>query len=355
MTRFLDVHATAELINHIGIETVLSEMAGYITDDYRHWDEFEKSPRVVNHSPLGVNELMPIANKNLYSFKYVNGHPANTAKGLLTVAAFGMLAEVETGYPLLLSEMTLLTALRTAATSAVAAKYMARPDSRKMAVIGNGSQSEFQILAFKTLLGIKQFSLYDIDREASHKLCRNLAAYKDLELTIAASVAEAVAGADIVTTTTADKTKAVILTPQMIAPGMHLSGVGGDCPGKTEYHPDIVRSAHVVVEFEPQTRMEGEIQQMPADFAVTELWQILTGAAPARENLDQITLFDSVGFGLEDFSALRYFYDQATLHNAGDFIELIPTLRDPKDLFSLIKKSPQPKGPSNAADTLYRV
>ena len=89
----------------------------------------------------------------LYSFKYVNGHPKNTAAGLLTVTAFGVLADVATGYPLLLSEMTFVTALRTAAVSALAARHMARADSRVMALIGNGAQSEFQAIAFHHMLG----------------------------------------------------------------------------------------------------------------------------------------------------------------------------------------------------------
>ncbi|MBA5819433.1 ornithine cyclodeaminase, partial [Escherichia coli] len=72
----------------------------------------------------------------------------NAARGMHTVMAFGALAEVDTGYPLLLAELTLTTALRTAATSVLAAQLLARPDSRKMALIGNGAQSEFQAIAF---------------------------------------------------------------------------------------------------------------------------------------------------------------------------------------------------------------
>ena len=79
------------------------------------------------------------------------------------------------------------------------------------------------------------------------------------------------------------KRRATILTPEMVAPGMHLNAVGGDCPGKTELHADILRGARVAVEYEPQTRVEGEIQQMPADFPVVELWRVLAGEAPGRE------------------------------------------------------------------------
>lgn len=175
---------------------------------------------------------MPVADAGLYAFKYVNGHPKNTRLGLPTVMAFGALSDVASGAPLLLSEMTLTTAIRTAATSALAARYLAREDSRSMALIGNGSQSEFQAIAFKTLLDIDEIRLYDIDPKATAKLVANLAGRPGLKLTVASSVAEAVRGADIVTTVTADKAYATILTPDMIEPGMHLNAVGGDCPAR---------------------------------------------------------------------------------------------------------------------------
>ena len=87
---------------------------------------------------------------------------------------------------------------------------------------------------------------------------------------------------------------------------MHLNAVGGDCPGKTELHRDVLLRASTFVEYEPQTRIEGDIQQMPADYPVTELWRVLAGQAPGRRDAGEVTLFDSVGFALEDYSALRY-------------------------------------------------
>jgi ornithine cyclodeaminase len=122
----------------------------------------------------------------------------------------------------------------------------------------------------------------------------------------------------------------------MIEPGMHLNAVGGDCPGKTEIPPEVMRLANVFVEFEPQTRIEGDLQHMPSDFAVTELWQVLAGKQQGRTSNDEVTMFDSVGFALEDFSALRYLRDLALARDAGQGIQLIPSLDDPKDLYSLL-------------------
>ena len=333
MTRFVDVHALSRLVHELGATTFIEELVSTMKEDFQRWESFDKSARVASHSPVGVIELMPVSDTRLYAFKYVNGHPANTARGMFTVMAFGVLADVETGYPLLLSELTLTTAFRTAATSVMAAMALARPNSRTMALIGNGAQSEFQALAFHHLMGIEELRVFDVDGQASEKLKRNLAAFHGLKVVRAASAKDAVRGADIVTTVTADKTYATILTPDMIEPGMHINGVGGDCPGKTELHPDVLRAAKVFVEFEPQTRIEGDIQQLPADFPVTELWRVLAGQATGRNDDQQITVFDSVGFALEDFSALRYVYRKAQEHGVGVETDLVPPTDDPKDLF----------------------
>jgi len=339
MVNYIGVADILRIVDNLGVGAFIEQLAAVIESDYRRWSEFEKSARLASHSPLGVIELMPTSNGKLYSFKYVNGHPKNTAAGLLTVTAFGVLADVVTGYPLLLSELTVTTAMRTAATSALAARYLARPDSRVMALIGNGAQSEFQAIAFHHMVGIRELRIYDIDPRATAKLEQNLRSMRvlrDLRIVRATSCAAACQGADIVTTVTADKRNAVILTPPMIASGMHINAVGGDCPGKTELHGDVLRmkNLRVFVEYEPQSRIEGEIQQMPADYPVTELAQIVSGSAPARLSADEITVFDSVGFALEDYSALRFLHQLTTRHGeAARQIDLVPDLDDPKDLY----------------------
>jgi ornithine cyclodeaminase len=345
MVDFIGIERITELVARRGAARFIAELAQEIEADFRRWEAFDKSARHASHSPLGVIELMPASDGRLYAFKYVNGHPKNTAVGLLTVTAFGVLADVQTGYPLLLSELTVTTALRTAATSALAAQYLARPESRVLALIGNGAQSEFQVIAFHHLLGIREVRLFDVDPPATDKLERNLAALHlaDLRVVRCASTAAAVAGADIVTTVTADKRNATILTPSMIRAGVHLNAVGGDCPGKTELHREILErpDARVVVEFEPQSRIEGEIQQMPADFPVIELARVLRGQTPGRTAPGEVTIFDSVGFALEDFSALRYLLRiHQEERGTQQQIDLVPDLDDPKDLFALLAPRP---------------
>ena len=143
MIDYLGLAEMRKLIGELGVADLIAGLADEIEHDYRRWPEFETSARLASHSPLGVIELMPTSDGRQFSFKYVNGHPKNTADGLLTVTAFGVLADVATGYPVLLSEMTLTTALRTAAMSALAARWMARPEARVMALIGKPSSTRF--------------------------------------------------------------------------------------------------------------------------------------------------------------------------------------------------------------------
>ncbi len=345
-TLYLSAPEAAELIRQVGLQNCIAGIAENIKQDFLRWNNFDKSARVANHSHDGVIELMPISDDVSYSFKYVNGHPKNHRVGLPTVMAFGVLADVATGCPTFLSELTLTTAMRTAAMSAIAARALARPNSRVMALIGNGAQSDFQALAFQHLVGIEEVRLFDLDPAATNKLADNLVG-SGLRVVICASTADAVRGADIVTTVTADKTNATIITPEMIEPGMHINGVGGDCPGKTELHADVLRASAVFVEYAPQTRVEGDIQQMPADFAVTELWEVLAGQKPGRADARQVTVFDSVGFALEDFSALRFMGNAAAQRGLGEQIALIPEMDNPKNLFGVLR---QPAGRVAPAD-----
>jgi ornithine cyclodeaminase len=335
---FVSVDHMMKLVLTIGVERFLLELAECIEADFRRWESFDKTPRVASHSREGVIELMPTSDGEVYGFKYVNGHPKNTREGRQTVTAFGVLADVATGYPVLLTEMTILTALRTAATSAVAAKHLAPKGARAMAIIGNGAQAEFQALAFKALLSIDTLRLYDIDRSASTKCVRNLAGL-GFGITVCNSIEEAMEGVQIVTTVTADKQNATILTDNMVGSGLHINAVGGDCPGKTELHADILQRSDIFVEYPPQTRIEGEIQQLPADYPVKELWRVIAGLEPGRTGERQITLFDSVGFAIEDFSALRYVKRQIEQTGLYDELDLLADPDEPRDLFGMLLRA----------------
>lgn len=333
MALLLEKHDIQALVAEIGLAELTDLVIDCLAEDFGRWEGFDKSPRTANHYPHGVIELMPISNDEWFSFKYVTGHPKNPLDGKFTVAAFGALAEASSGYPVMVSEMTLLTAIRTAATSVFAARLLARPDSRTMALIGTGCQAEFQSYAFHHSFGIDTIRYYDVDPAASAKFARNMAGHP-LRLVRCDSVDEACEGADIVSTVTADKANRTVIGRQHLVPGRHFNGVGGDCPGKTELAPDILPDLKIAVEYEPQSRIEGEIQALPSDAPVTELWQVLNGTAPVRTSDEDITLFDSVGFAIEDFSVLRCVYGIARDGGYGRRSTLVFEPDDPKDLFS---------------------
>ncbi len=280
MVNYMGVNSVRELVQYVGLAEFLEQLVDAMDSDYRRWEQFDKSARHAIHSPVGVIELMPTSDGHLYCFKYVNGHPKNTAEGLLTVTAFGVLADVDTGYPLLVSELTLTTALRTAAMSALAARHLARQDSRIMALIGNGAQSEFQALAFYHLQGIRQLRLYDTDPGASAKLERNLT--RRTCRTCRSCVAHRCRGRARQRHRDHDHGgQAQRYHPAAAddraghAPQCRRRRLSGQ-DGTARRHPAPQRRP-VVVEYEPQSRIEGEIQQMPADFAVTEFTQVLRG------------------------------------------------------------------------------
>ena len=217
----------------------------------------------------------------------------------------------------------------------MAAKLLAPSDADTMALIGTGAQSEFQSLAFRAALGVNRLRLWDIDPEAMDKLVTNLTPL-GFEITICSSAEDAVAGAQIITTCTADKRNATVLHDDLVVRGVHINAIGGDCPGKTELDPSILERATVFVEYPEQTRIEGEVQQFDASFPVVELWTVLAGSHPGRTSNDEVTVFDSVGFAIEDFSALRFLRDKTAGTEFAVEIDLIAEPANPKNLFSLL-------------------
>ena len=307
--------------------------------DYARWDEFDKIPRPGMKAPDGIMELMPICDSTYYTYKYVNCHPMNPLQGKQTVVATGQLATVDTGYPLMISEMTIMTAIRTAANSALAADLMARSDATVLGMIGTGAQSEFQVRALCLVRGITSVRYFDTDPEAMKKFAGNMAE-SGLELIACESAEEVTEGADIITVCTARYEHLDILKNDWVKPGVHINAIGGDSPGKTELELSILPRARVVVEYFDQAIHEGEIQRLDETEArqlvYAELTELVNSTKAGRENAEDITLFDSVGIGLEDYSVLRLSYELALAYNIGPEIELIPPISDPKDLYAAL-------------------
>lgn len=339
MVNVVSVEDFVRLINQVGVLEFSKQLIDEIEADFARWDEFTKSPRHAIHVDGGVMEVMPTADQALYGCKFVNGHPKNTKDHLLTVTAFGWLANNANGYPLFLSEMTLLTAFRTAAASALASKYLAKKEVKCLGIIGTGAQSEFQVLAHAAIYALEEVRYFDIDPEAMTKFAENMAPY-GLHLVACQNAKEAVTGVDIITTATAAKKQTAILEYDWLGEGLHINGIGGDCPGKTEMDARILQHAKIVVEYLPQTEVEGEIQQLVGLSGVhAELWEIINGQKKGRENQHELTLFDSVGFAIEDYSALKLVKRLCEQYQIGTQMTLVPAVKNPKNLFGVFDKS----------------
>jgi len=334
--QLLDISAIKKIIHTIGLNSFYNHLVSQLECDFKRWHDFYKSPRHAIHYNHGVIELMPCSDDELYAFKYVNGHPNNTSQGKLSVVGIGLLADVKTGYPLMMSEMTLLTAIRTAAVGALGAKYLAKKNSIHLAIIGCGAQSEFQATAMKSVHPIDKITIFDIDEYAMEKFSTNLSTqFKQIEQ--CDSAIDAVLHADIIITVTAANLNATLFTENHISPGTHIHAMGGDGPDKTELGASLLKQSKLIVEFSPQSLVEGEVQQLDASHIHAELWQIINGEKTARENNHEITIFDSVGFAMEDYSILKLIYEISQELRIGSHIDLIPNLKDPKNLFGLLK------------------
>ncbi|MBK2124050.1 ornithine cyclodeaminase [Fangia hongkongensis] len=350
MIKVISVENLSQLVKRHTLKQFLLDLMATVKSDFVRWQEFDKIPRPAFHVPDGVIELMPTADKELFAYKYVNGHPKNPLENKQTIIATGQLSKVSDGHPLLISEMTVLTGLRTAATSALATDFLAREDAKTLALIGTGAQSDFQALATSLVRDIKTIRYHDIDPKAMERFYKNMSVY-DFELVPCSSNEEAVKGADIITVCTACKAHAKVIENAWVKEGVHINGLGGDCPGKTELEHSILPRAKVVVEFFEQSFIEGEIQTLTEEEAqkivYAELWQVLNGDKKGRVSDEEITIFDSVGFALEDFSALKLTYELSQKYDIGTGLNMIPTLSDPKDLFSVLNHA-NPKDPALA-------
>lgn len=333
--KILQIQDIKALIDKMGHCEFTKTLVKTLKEDYLNWENFDKTPRVANHVVDGVIELMPICDENLYTFKYVNGHPKNPNQNKFTVMATGQLSQTSTGEPLMFTEMTLLTALRTAANSVLAATYLAKKNSKVLSLIGTGAQSEFQYLAFSYYFDLEEVRFFDTDPKAMDKFAKNMQKF-NIKITACKDTNEAIQGADIITTCTADKKYQTILTQKMITSDVYINAIGGDCPGKTELEKELVLNSTIVCEYLKQCKIEGEIQQLPDEFTCTEFYEVLRGEKKINVSTHGTVVFDSVGFAIEDYSTLRLVYELANKYNIGQEMNMIPNIKDVKDLYSLM-------------------
>lgn len=292
------------VLNRAEVEELLdlAELLGALEAGFRAISAGETSvpPRIAALSPHGLLGAMPAWLPGTMSTKLVSVFPGNHAHGLPSHQALIALFDETTGAPLALLDGTYITAIRTAAASGVATRLLARPDARRVAILGGGVQGRSHERVFREQLGFEDVRL--VTRSGGD------------------SFEDAVRAADVVCCCT--DALEPILRPQWLRPGTHVNSVGGSPRGRGELPADLFDSPAVStfvetrVTFSPAPSGAPELAGLDAALG-TELGEALAGTRPGRRTPEEITVYKSVGHAVEDAAAARLVYDRAVAAGAG--------------------------------------
>ncbi|MBI1963339.1 MAG: ornithine cyclodeaminase family protein [Candidatus Rokubacteria bacterium] len=280
----------------------------------------------------GLLLLMPAAlaetgDRVALGAKLVTYYAGNRARGRPTLYASYVLMDGATGEPLALLEGTYLTGIRTGATSALAARHLARPDARRAVCVGAGVQAGFQLRCFAATLPLERVAVVGRDPERARRFADAMARELGLGVEVAADPRRAVAEADLVTCATTSATP--VVHGADLRPGTHVDAVGAFRPDAREVDTDTVRRARVVVDtYEGALEEAGDLLIPLREGAIerghvaAELGELVTGARAGRTGAGEVTLFKSVGYALEDLAAARLAYDRARGGGIGTEVRL---------------------------------
>jgi len=280
-------------------------------------------------SPNGLLLLMPSAllKSGALGTKLVAFYGSNRERGLPTLYAAYLLLDLETGAPLALMEGGFLTGIRTAAASALAARFLARPDSRGVACLGAGVQAGFQLRCLATLFTLERVLVVGRTPARARAFAEAMTNALGVPVALAASAREAVSQADLITCATTSPTP--VFDGKDLRPGSHVDAVGAFRPETREVDTETVRRARVVVDTYTGAQAEAgdlliPIQEGAISWAhvAAELAELVTGAKSGRTSREEITLFKSVGFALEDAATARLAYDRALALGVGQRVSL---------------------------------
>ena len=285
---------------------------GAVEEVFVHWVNGKASmpAKVYLSVEKGDFRAMPAALPEASGLKWVNVHPANSRLGLPTVMGVLIYSDPETGYPLAVMDATQITCYRTGAASAVASKYLARPESKTLGLVGAGCQAHTQLEAHLEIYNFDRIDVCDID----HKRLESIIDYYS-DLPIGIKNLEEVCACDIICTTT--PVRKPIIRKEWLMPGVHINAVGADAPGKQELELAIINDARVVVDDPEQATKAGEINVAVSHgrynprMIYATLGEVIAGYKPGRCSDAEITIFDSTGIAIEDIAVARMIYNKA--------------------------------------------
>lgn len=269
---------------------------------YLHLDKYKGDFRAM---PAYIESL------NACGIKWVNVHPENKRYALPAVMALIILNDPKTGIPLAVMDGTYITNLRTGAAGALAAKFLARKDSRHIALIGCGAQAQTQILALQQIFKIELVTAYDINKTQGQTFIEKMK-FLDIKMRKCFNIADCVNGADIIVTTTPSRKP--IVKAEWIKPGAHINAIGADAKGKEELDPLILKKAKIFVDDIIQASHSGEINLPLVNGLISRkniratLGEVITGKKQGRSFINDITVFDSTGLAILDIAVANYVY-----------------------------------------------
>ncbi|WP_456330165.1 alanine dehydrogenase [Archaeoglobus sp.] len=279
-------------------------------------------PKVYLEFESGDLRAMPAHLMGYAGVKWVNSHPNNPEKGLPTVMALMILNSPETGFPLAVMDATYTTSLRTGAAGGIAAKYLARKDSRVFGFVGCGTQAYFQLEALRRVFNIEEVKAYDVREEAARRFVEHC-----IEKGIAASAKsiEEVCKCDVLVTTTPSRKP--VVKAEWVEKGTHINAIGADAAGKQELDLEILKKAKIVVDDLEQAKHGGEINVAISEGVIgvedihATIGEVIVGLKAGRESEEEITIFDSTGLAIQDVAVAKVVYENAIKSNLGTKIE----------------------------------
>ncbi|TGC07922.1 alanine dehydrogenase [Methanolobus halotolerans] len=263
--------------------------------------------------------------KDIAGVKIVNVHPDNREKGLPTVMAVVVLNSTETGAPLAVMDGSYLTDMRTGAAGGVAAKYLARPDSKVVGMVGLGDQAHTQLLALSEVMDIEEVKITCRKSGRCIAFEKKMHPVVNCDITSKDSIKE-VCDCDILVTTT--PVRSPIIDSEWVQEGTHINAIGADASGKQELGPSLLKKSKVVVDDIVQASHSGEVN-VPISTGVfyeadiyAELGEVVAGIKPGRESDEEVTIFDSTGLAIQDLVTADMVYEKSLEKGIGEKLGL---------------------------------
>ncbi len=281
--------------------------------------------------PKGDLRIMPsyLEDMDVSAVKVVNSHPENRLEGLPSVMGTLILIDPRTGFPLSIMGASWLTAMRTGATSAISAKYLARENSKIVGIIGTGLQATTQLMAMLDVLtGIKEVRAYDADNSRLTAFLReSKTLYPTVTMSGESEAETVVRNSDICVTLTPSRKPHI--REEWVRPGTHLCAIGADATGKQELDPQILKHGTIIVDDMEQAAHAGEINIPLKDGIInredvkSDLASIVLGNVQGRTSEDEVTIFDSTGLAMQDAVIAKHVYDRAVEMGLGQKLDLV--------------------------------